>query len=69
MPTSKPEVPADADDPAESQRFIDMAREIGIDESPEAFQNAFKKIVRPKQARKAASPERVNDFDTPGFEV
>jgi hypothetical protein len=29
MPTPKPRVPSAADDPAESQRFIDMAREAG----------------------------------------
>lgn len=48
MPTPKPgpEVPANADDPAESQRFIDMAREIGVDESPDAFQRAFEKVIK-----------------------
>jgi len=40
-------VPASADDPAESQRFIDMAREVGVDESPEAFERAFGKVTRP----------------------
>lgn len=43
------EVPPDADDPTESQRFIDMAREIEVDESPEAFDRAFKAVVKPKR--------------------
>lgn len=33
------------DDPAESQRFIDMAREVGVDESPEAFERAFRRVT------------------------
>jgi hypothetical protein len=33
------------DDPEQSRRFIETAREIGTDESPEAFERAFKKIV------------------------
>ena len=47
MPAPKPEIPPSADDPAESQRFIDMARKVGVDESPEAFERTFKRIVRP----------------------
>lgn len=50
-----PEVPPDADDPAESQRFIDMAREVGVDEDPGAFDQAFRKVVRPKKIRPAGS--------------
>jgi hypothetical protein len=42
----KPPVPRDADDPAESQRFIDMAREVEVDESPGAFDRAFGKVVK-----------------------
>jgi hypothetical protein len=41
------------DDPEESQRFIDTAREVEADESPEAFDRAFdkvtKKVVPPKR--------------------
>jgi hypothetical protein len=47
MPTPKPKVPPSADDPAESQRFIDVAREVGVDESPGAFDRAFAKVVKP----------------------
>jgi hypothetical protein len=51
MPAPKPEVPPTADDPAESQRFIDMAREVGVDESPEAMERAFAKVSRSKTER------------------
>jgi hypothetical protein len=51
MPTRKPEVPPAADDPAESKRFIDMAREVEVDESPGAFDRAFEKVVKPPKAK------------------
>ena len=37
-----------SDDPAESKRFIDMARELGTDETEkgrETFERTFKKVV------------------------
>lgn len=55
----KPNLPA-PDDPAESKRFIDMARELGADESEkgrEAFKRAFNKIVRPKRAVSSGVPK------------
>ena len=36
------------DDPAQSKRFVETAREIEADESGEAFRRAFEKIVPPK---------------------
>ncbi len=41
----KPKPPANADDPAESKRFIDMAREIEVDERPASIDEAFKRVV------------------------
>jgi hypothetical protein len=41
--TSKP------DDPAQSKRFVETAREIEADESGEAFRQAFERIVPPKR--------------------
>jgi hypothetical protein len=38
------------DDPEQSKRFIDTAREIGADEDPEAFERAFKKVVPSKKS-------------------
>jgi len=43
--TDKPTPPAKPDDPEQSKRFIDMAREIGADERPEAIDEAFKKVI------------------------
>jgi hypothetical protein len=34
------------DDPEQSKRFIKAAREIGADESPEAFERVFEKVAR-----------------------
>jgi hypothetical protein len=39
------------DNPEQSKRFIEAAREIGADESPEAFERVFKKVVRQKPAK------------------
>lgn len=35
------------DDPAQSKRFIEAARKVEVDERPEAFERAFKKVVPP----------------------
>lgn len=40
----KPKSPPD--DPEQFKRFIDMAREVEVDESPEAFDRAFNKVIR-----------------------
>jgi hypothetical protein len=36
------------DDPEQSKRFIDLAREVEADESTDAVDRAFKKVLRPK---------------------
>ena len=45
------------DDPEQSKRFIDMARELEPDETGEAFDKAFKTVARPakRPASKGAS--------------
>jgi len=43
------------DDPAQSQRFIDAAREAEADETVEGADKAFKKVVSSKGPRKASS--------------
>ena len=58
MEKPKPKVPASADDPAESQRFIDMAREIGADEDPGALDRAFDRVVRPGKVTPSAPRSR-----------
>jgi hypothetical protein len=37
-------------DPAQSERFIEAAREAGMDETGEIFERAFEKIVPPRQS-------------------
>lgn len=44
-------------DPDESRRFIETAREVGTDESPEAFDRAFGRVVEGNRPAKAA-PKR-----------
>jgi len=39
------------DDPEQSKRFIETARELGTDKDPEAFERAFKTVARPKDAK------------------
>jgi len=56
--------PADVipDNPEQSKRFIDMAREVEADESPEAFERAFESVVKPKGVQtKKPEPERRAD--------
>lgn len=33
------------DDPEQSKRFTEMARELGADEDPKAFERAFKRVT------------------------
>jgi hypothetical protein len=60
MPEPKPTPPTTADDPEESRRFIDMAREVETDETPGATDRAFDKVIRPppKTPQKATAPEK-----------
>lgn len=41
------------DDPAQSKRFIDAAREVGADEDPAAFERVFKRVVQPAKTKKS----------------
>jgi hypothetical protein len=48
-------------DPAESKRFIDMARELGADETEkgrDAFERAFKKVASGDRPKRDSSPSR-----------
>jgi hypothetical protein len=40
------------DDPAQSQRFVDTAKEVGADTDDEALERAFKKILPEKRPSK-----------------
>jgi hypothetical protein len=39
-------------DKRQYERFVETARKLGVDESPENFERAFEKIVPPKRAHK-----------------
>jgi hypothetical protein len=46
--------PPPPDDPEQSKRFIKAARELGTDETGEAFERAFKRVIRtPRKDAKA----------------
>jgi hypothetical protein len=45
MPAKSPK----QDDPKQSKRFIETAKEINADEDPKAFDEAFKKVISPKK--------------------
>jgi hypothetical protein len=48
--------PKKSSDPEQHKRFVETARKLGADESPEAFDQAFKKVTGRPQ--KSATPER-----------
>jgi hypothetical protein len=54
----KPQRPK-PDNPEQFKRFIDMAREVEADESPDAVDRAFKAVVGPKGRKnpKADNPQ------------
>lgn len=52
--TKAPKKPA----PSQKERFKEAARQIGADESGEAFERAFKKMVPPKARQQKAPPKR-----------
>lgn len=56
MPARKPPPPPEADDPEQSRRFIDMAREVETDESPGAMDRAFDKVVKPRKVMAPSVP-------------
>jgi hypothetical protein len=46
---AKPKPKPKKRDPEQSRRFKEAARDLGVDESGEAFERAFKKIVPPRR--------------------
>jgi hypothetical protein len=48
-PRPKPKPKPTAADREQHARFVAMAREIGTDESPEAFDKAFKRVTKNRQ--------------------
>jgi hypothetical protein len=58
MPRHAPQPPPKADDPEQSKRFIDMAREVEADEDPEAMERAFGRVVKPRNVTPSGSHSR-----------
>jgi hypothetical protein len=47
------------DDPEQSKRFKEMAREVEVDERPDAFDRAFTSIVKsPNKLSEILKPEK-----------
>lgn len=44
------------DDPEQSKRFIDAAKEAEADETEKGADRAFKKVIQPPKGAKKASP-------------
>jgi hypothetical protein len=49
-PAKKPISRRKAADKEQFERFVETARQIGVDEDPEALDRAFRKIVRKDQS-------------------
>jgi len=45
------------DDSEQSKRFIEAAKAAGADEKPEAFEQAFKKVVRHKRTTRSSGSQ------------
>jgi hypothetical protein len=52
MVTRKPKAPKTADDPEQSERFIETAKKHGADKSDKEFERLFKRVVPPKRAKR-----------------
>jgi hypothetical protein len=48
---AKPKPKAKLTDAERHKRFVEMAREVEADESPESFDKAFKRVVLKKKGR------------------
>lgn len=40
------------DNPAQSRKFVESAKELGLDESGKAFEEAMRAVLKPKAKRK-----------------
>jgi hypothetical protein len=56
----KPPRPRQTTDPAQHKRFLDMAREVEVDESPDALDRAFEKVVKAKRPSSLTSAARAS---------
>lgn len=68
MPAHKPSPispPPEADNPEEAKRFIDMAREVEADESPDAVDRAFDRVMRPPLGQRQSRKLSASTMDRP----
>lgn len=56
MPRKLPK-PRKTNDPAQLERFKAMAREVEVNESPDAFDRAFRKVVGPPKKMPVVKPD------------
>jgi hypothetical protein len=54
-PASKP------DNPEQHKRFVDMAREVGVDETPGAFDRAFDKVITSESVQRQSPQIRKRE--------
>lgn len=54
-PEARPDPPA-MDDPEQYQRFLEAARELGVDETGEAFERALRVVLPPRKPGEPAPP-------------
>jgi hypothetical protein len=56
MPARSPKLsPKAIEDPAEYARFVEAARKLGVDESPDALDRAFERIIPPLSKNRVSS--------------
>jgi hypothetical protein len=55
----KPTQPRKTNDPEQHKRFLDMAREVEADESPDAMDRAFKRVVHPPPKKSPVKNRRA----------
>ena len=48
---------AKSDNPEQYRRFVEAAREAQADESPDAMDRAFERVVKPKKGKEGAKPK------------
>ena len=64
-PKPKPAPKPKLTDAERHARFVDMAREVGVDESPEAFDRAFDRLtIKPTAESDAASSQKSSPTKT-----
>jgi hypothetical protein len=57
-PKTKPKAKPKFTDKAQSERFIETARKLGVEETGEEFERTFKKIAPPKTRSSGQIPSK-----------